>query len=70
MIVETEPRLAYGIAEAAAMLGIGRTTIYELVRSGQLATLKIGQRRLVTRVDLERFIDGRRVVQDTADGDD
>ncbi len=70
MIVETEPRLAYGIAEAAAMLGIGRTTIYELVRSGQLATLKIGQRRLVTRVDLERLIDSRRVVEARADGDD
>ncbi len=68
MKVETETRLAYGIAEAAAMLGIGRSTIYELVRSGQLATFKIGQRRLVTRVDLERFIDSCRVVEHAAGG--
>ena len=51
MTTETGARLSYGIAEAAEMLGVGRTTIYELVRTGQLATLKIGHRRARKHVE-------------------
>lgn len=33
--------------EAAETLGIGRSTLYDLIRSGKLRTVKIGRRRLV-----------------------
>jgi excisionase family DNA binding protein len=52
--------LEYSVAEAAALLSVGRTTIYELIGSGSLRTIKIGSRRLVARRDLEDFVAGLR----------
>lgn len=43
------PRAArlLAIEEAARQLGVGRTTIFGLVATGDLRTVKIGRRRLV-----------------------
>ena len=41
---------------AAALLGLGRTTTYELVMRGQLQSVKIGRRRLVVRNGLHAYI--------------
>lgn len=35
------------LPEAGQVLGVGRTTVYELVRDGRLATVRLGRRRLV-----------------------
>jgi excisionase family DNA binding protein len=43
-------KIAVSTDEAADLAGIGRTTIYEAIRSGDLKSLKIGRRRLI-RVD-------------------
>ncbi len=53
---ETPSRPAYSVDEAAGMLGISRRSIYELLRSGQLGSVKIGARRLVRRTDLDTFL--------------
>jgi excisionase family DNA binding protein len=45
------------VAEAARELRVSRTTIYELMRSGQIRRTKVGRRRLVKRRELERFIE-------------
>ena len=37
----------FTIDEAAAQLRVSRWTVYNLIRSGQLRTIKIGRRRLV-----------------------
>jgi len=55
-----EDKLTYSINEAAALLGVGRTTVYELIRQQQLLTVKIGQRRLITRLDLDAFVEDLR----------
>ena len=47
--------LLVSITDSADALSIGRTSIYELIRSGQLETRKIGRRRLVTAESLERL---------------
>ena len=39
--------LAVSPAEAGRLAGIGRTTIYQAISSGDLKSLKIGARRLV-----------------------
>jgi excisionase family DNA binding protein len=39
--------LAVSPAEAGRLTGIGRTTIYNAISSGDLKSLKIGARRLV-----------------------
>ncbi len=49
-------RLVYTIDEAAEELRLGRTALYDLLRSGQLGSIKIGRRRLVTRDDLLMFL--------------
>ncbi|MGH1488204.1 MAG: helix-turn-helix domain-containing protein [Acidimicrobiales bacterium] len=52
----SQDKLTYSINEVAAVLGVGRTTVYELIREHQLLSIKIGQRRLVARTDLEAFV--------------
>ncbi len=41
-------RLMYTVAEVARLLGIGRSTAYELVLSGELPAVRIGRRWLVS----------------------
>jgi len=53
---ERTGRLTLNVAEAAEVLGVGRGLIYELVGSGQLASIKVGERRLVPVSALEDFV--------------
>jgi excisionase family DNA binding protein len=40
-------KLAFTIAEATAVSGIGRTTLYELMRCGDLPARKLGRKTLI-----------------------
>ncbi len=40
-------RLTYTVEEAAALLGIGRGLVYEMVGTGQLPSFRLGRRRIV-----------------------
>ena len=44
------------IPEAAAQLGIGRSTMYELTGAGTIRTVKIGRRTLIAHEELERYV--------------
>ncbi len=44
------------IREAAKLLGVGRTSVYELMNSGHLQSVKIGARRLIPRSSIEAFV--------------
>lgn len=50
-------RLAYTISEAVAVSGLGRSTIYELIKRGELPRAKIGARTLIRRQDLEAMLE-------------
>jgi excisionase family DNA binding protein len=39
--------LAYRVNEFCSVVGLGRTTVYALIADGKLATIKIGNRRLI-----------------------
>lgn len=52
-----------GIAQVCSELGIGRTFVYELIRSGQLRAVKIGRRTIVLSDDLNRYIAGLPTLQ-------
>jgi excisionase family DNA binding protein len=57
MISNTTPHpLAYSIKDAVRVSSIGRTTLYSLISSGEIETVKIGKRRLVKAASLARFI--------------
>jgi excisionase family DNA binding protein len=45
--------------ELAQELGVGRTTAYALLWSGQIPSMKIGRLRKIRREDVEAFIEAR-----------
>jgi excisionase family DNA binding protein len=50
-------RELYSIEQARALLGgIARNTIYQLIRSGELASVPIGRRRFISAAAIEAFI--------------
>ena len=51
-------KLVLSIEEAAKLLGISRTLGYQAARTGELPTIKIGGRILVSRKAIERMLDG------------
>lgn len=52
----TEPRLAYSMKDAAAALGLSRSTLYKLISHGELPAVRIGGRRLIAASDLKALI--------------
>jgi excisionase family DNA binding protein len=49
---------AYSVAETAASLGLSRDTINKLVRTGELASRKVGTRRLILAASVATFLAG------------
>jgi excisionase family DNA binding protein len=64
----SEQRLTYTVEEAARLLGIGRGTTYEGVRTGEIPSVRIGRRVLVPRHALLALLDGDQ--NDEAPGDE
>ena len=50
---------AYTVEQVAKMLNIGRNKVYELLRTGQLRSLKIGKLRRITDEQLAEFVASR-----------
>jgi excisionase family DNA binding protein len=48
--------LAYSIPDAAARIGISRSTLYALISAGQIPIAKVGSRTLVLDQDLHDFL--------------
>ena len=51
-------RLAYSPDEAAELLGISKELVHDLLRTGQLGSVKAGRRRLIAKRHLEAFLAG------------
>jgi excisionase family DNA binding protein len=49
--------LAYTIADAVKVTGIGRTTLYELIGAGKIKASKAGNRTLVMADSLRDYVD-------------
>lgn len=49
-------RLAYGPDEAAELLGISKELVHDLLRTGQLGSVKAGRRRLIAKHHLAAFL--------------
>jgi excisionase family DNA binding protein len=50
-------RLSYSVAEASKVIGLGRTTLYDLIKKGRINPIKVGQRTLIRHTDLEALIE-------------
>jgi excisionase family DNA binding protein len=57
--------LLWSTTDAAARLGVSRAHIYELLARRELASLKLGARRLIPDDELRRFIAAK--LAETAD---
>jgi excisionase family DNA binding protein len=62
-------KMLHSVSDACALLGIGRTTLYELIKNGDLEATKVGRRTLLTTASLEAFIESRPKMGGTANDD-
>ncbi len=51
--------LAISINDTAKALGIGRSSVYTLLKSGRLDAIKIGRRTLLTTESIRRLAQSR-----------
>ena len=49
-------KLAYSISEVQKMVGLGRTTIFKMIKEGRLKAVKEGDRTLVLASELSRWV--------------
>lgn len=57
--LEPVPRLLLTVEQAAESMAISRNSVYELIRSGELVSIRHGTRRLVSVEAIRRFIERR-----------
>lgn len=48
-------KLCFSVSEAADQLGVCRNHLYSYIDNGDLASFKLGQRRLINREALDEF---------------
>jgi excisionase family DNA binding protein len=53
--VRPTERFAYSINEACQMLSLGRTSLYEMAKNGELKLIRIAGRTLVPLSEIERL---------------
>lgn len=51
-----QSKKAYTVAEAQHLLSIGRNSIYELIRTGEIHSVRKGRRILVPESALDRYL--------------
>lgn len=49
-------RGAFSVKEAAEYLGVGKNTLYSLMYSNEIISVKIRGRRLITRIEMDNFL--------------
>jgi excisionase family DNA binding protein len=67
MVPTPETRaLAHHISDAVRITGISRSLLYDLIKRGELAIIKIGRRTLIADSDLDALVARNRVTRAAA----
>ncbi|ASE39107.1 helix-turn-helix domain-containing protein [Brevundimonas vesicularis] len=58
-IIDLPPgaKLAYTVDEAGPAMGVSRTTVFDMIRNGEVMAKKLRGRTIITRDELLRVID-------------
>lgn len=56
---EPVSKILLSVSECAQALGVHRATVYDLLARGDLASVRIGRRRLIAQRTLEEFVAAR-----------
>jgi excisionase family DNA binding protein len=57
-IEAARPRLLHTVEEAADQLSLSRSALYELIRVGEIDSVKVGGRRRITQTALDTYVTG------------
>ena len=60
------PPLAHSINATARLLGVGKTKVYELINRGELRSIHIDKRHLITDAEVRRLLQRLLAEADTA----
>jgi excisionase family DNA binding protein len=63
-----ESKLLLSAEEAADMLAIGRSKVFEMMASGELESFTIGRRRVLPVAGLREFVERQRQGQEKGEG--
>ena len=55
--IQAAQQLSYTVKQAATVLGVGRTTLYSLIQTGDLTPIKLRQRTLLRHDDLVAMLE-------------
>ena len=55
-MLPTPTTLVYTIQEAAILLNLGRSSMYQAVRTGAVPSVRLGRRILIPKTGLEQFL--------------
>lgn len=50
------PRVLYRVGDAAELLSVSKSRVYELIRSGQLRSVKVGKTHRVPARSLDEYV--------------
>ncbi|MGH3774696.1 MAG: helix-turn-helix domain-containing protein [Pseudonocardiaceae bacterium] len=53
----TDYKLAHSVDETCRYIGVGRTVLFDLLRRGEISSVKIGRRRLIPAASLQAYFD-------------
>ena len=48
--------LAYSVPDAARLIGMGVSKVWEMISSGEIRSVRLGRRTVITRRELERLL--------------
>lgn len=54
---QTVNRKLYRVEEAAQLLGVGRTRVFDLIKLGELRSVKIGGSRRIPAAALDEYVE-------------
>ena len=57
--LQPDERRVFSVVEAAAILGIGRSKLYEFISSGEIRSIRIGRLRKIPIAAIDEFLASR-----------